>query len=91
MPTGEAQPISIFPAQINVPHLNLYIGMTVQANGTPEADTALPTVVQELVDLLQTWEGRLADVTAQLYGSTLAAVTPTDPDPLPDPPVDPPA
>jgi hypothetical protein len=86
MPTGEAQPISIFPAQISVPHLDLYIGMTVQSNGTPEAEAALTTVVQELIDLLQTWPGRLADVTGQLYGSTLAPVTPTNPDPLPDPP-----
>ncbi len=86
MPTGEAQPITIFPAQINVPHSVLYIGMTIQANGSPEADLALAPVLQELIDLLQTWPGRLADVTGQLYGSTLAPVTPTDPDPLPDPP-----
>ena len=86
MPTGDPQSISLFPAQVSVPHTDLYIGMTIQSNGTPEADAALETVVQELVDLLQTWEGRLADVTAQLYGSTLASVTPTNPDPLPDPP-----
>lgn len=90
MPTGEPQPLSIFPAQISVPHPSLYIGMTIQSTGTPEGDAALPVTLQELIDLLQTWPGRLADVTGQLYGSTLAPVTPTDPDPLPDPPEDPP-
>jgi hypothetical protein len=86
MPTGAPNAVNLFPAQINVPHLHLYIGMNVQSDGTPEGDAALGAVLQELIDLLQTWPGRLADVTGQLYGATLASVTPTDPDPLPDPP-----
>jgi len=76
---------------INVPHLHLFIGMNIQSDGSPEGNAALETSLQELVDVLQTWENRIADVTGQLYGSTLSPVTPTDPDPLPDPPEDPPS
>lgn len=86
MPTGEPTSVSLFPAQINVPHLHLFIGMTVQSDGTEEGNTAQGPAIQALIDLLQTWPDRIADVTGQLYGATLAAVTPTDPDPLPDPP-----
>lgn len=86
MPTGQPQAITVFPASINVPHSHLYISMNIQADGSPEGDAALAPSLQELIDLLQTWSGRLADVTGQLYGTTLAPVTPTNPDPLPDPP-----
>lgn len=86
MPTGEAQPVSMMPAQINVPASNLFISMSVQSDSSPQGNAALETSVQGLVDLLQTWPGRIADVTGQLYDTTLAPVTPTDPDPLPDPP-----
>lgn len=90
MPTGEAQSVSIFPTQINVPHLSLYISVSIQSNGSPEGEAALETAPQEIIDLLQTWSGRIADVNGQVYGTTLAPITPTDPDPLPDPPEDPP-
>lgn len=86
MPIGVPTSVSMFPAQINVPHLHLYISMNIQSDGTPEGNSALDTSLQELIDLLQTWPGRVADVTGQLYDATLASVTPTDPDPLPDPP-----
>jgi len=86
MPTGEAQPISVFPASISVPTTHLFISVSVQSDGTPEGNAGVPGAVQELIDLLQTWPGRVADVTGQLYGTTLAPVTPTSPDPLPDPP-----
>lgn len=90
MPTGEPVPIQMMPVQINVPTTHLFVSMSIQADGTPESALAMETAPQELVDLLQTWPGRLADVTAQVYGTTLATVTPTNPDPLPDPPQDPP-
>lgn len=87
MPTGSTSPVSLFPAQINVPTGHLFVSMSVQSDGSPEGNAALETSIQELVDLLQTWPGRIADVTAQLYETTLAPVTPTDPDPLPPPPL----
>jgi hypothetical protein len=74
------------PAQISVPTLHLFIGMSVQSDGSPEGNAALNTSVQSLIDLLQTWPGRIADVTGQLYDTMLSPVTPTDPDPLPPPP-----
>ena len=88
MPTGSPQPVQLMPAQINVPTDNgLFINVSVQSDGTsPEG--AIPAAVQQLVDLLQGWEGRhpLGDVAGQLYDSTLSAVTPTNPVPPPLPP-----
>jgi hypothetical protein len=86
MTTGVPQHVTIMPASINVPHPYLYVSMSVMSNGSPEGDAAVEPVLQELIDLLQTWPGRLADVTGQLYSATLAPVSPADPDPLPDPP-----
>jgi hypothetical protein len=92
MPLGEAQPVQLFPAQINVPTANgLMIGMSVQSDGTASPET-LNAAVLDLVDLLQGWPGKhpAADVTAQLYNVELVPATPTNPVPPPDPPVDPP-
>jgi hypothetical protein len=91
MPTGVPTSVSIFPGQINVPAELFYISMSVQSNGSPEAEAAMGGALQELIDLLQTWPGRNGNVTGQLYGSTLAVVSATnaDPDDTP-PPEDPP-
>lgn len=86
MPTGDAVAVSIFPGQVNVPAELFYISMSVQANGSPEAEAAMEGVLQELVDLLQSWPGRNGNVTGQLYGSTVAAMTATNPDPDDTPP-----
>lgn len=88
MPTGSPQEISMMPGQISVPADGLFISVSVQSDGTPASLAALPNVLQDIVDLFQGWSGRLpgADVTGQLYGTTLAAVTPTNPVPPPLPP-----
>jgi hypothetical protein len=75
------------PAQINVPTLHLFINVSVQSDASTEGNAALEPAVQELVDLIQTWSGRIADVTAQLYDTTLAPITPTNPDPPLPPPL----
>lgn len=84
MPTGQSEPIYMYPSLINVPTDHLFISVSIQSDGSPEGAAALEPTLQALIDLLQTWEGRIADVIGQLYGMTLATVTPTDPDPLPE-------
>lgn len=94
MPTGTPVPIQMMPAQINVPTANgLFVTVSIQGDGSPEATALVPAAVQQVVDLFQGWSGRhpAADVTGQLYDATLAAVTPTDPIPAPEPPEEPPA
>jgi hypothetical protein len=88
MPLGEGQPVQLFPAQLTVPTANgLMIGMQIQSDGTATPET-LNAAVLDLVDYLQVWPGRApgGDVTAQIYEVALVAATPTNPDPLPDPP-----
>lgn len=87
MPTGEPQEVQMYPSQINVPTENgLFVSVSVQSDGTPEATALIPDAVQEIVDLLQGWSGRhpLDNVSGQLYGVELRMVTPTNPAPLAD-------
>jgi len=89
MPIGEPAPVSLMPAQINVPASgNLYINVSVQSDGSPAGLASIPAVVQDIVDLFQEWSGRLpgADVSGQVYDTELSAVTPTNPVPPLDPP-----
>lgn len=91
MPTGAPQTIAMMPGQINVPAANgLFISVSVSTDGTPEALAALPPALQSIIDLFQDWPGKWegADVTGQLYDVALSSVTPTNPVPLPDPPVE---
>jgi hypothetical protein len=88
MPTGELQSVSIFPGQINVPCAGFYISMSVQSDGSAESMANLEPYLQELIDLVQTWPRRTGNVTGQLYGSTLATMTPTNADPDDTPPPD---
>jgi hypothetical protein len=85
MPLGTPQPITIFPVQINVPTEHLFITVQIQSDGTPEGNTGLETVPQELIDLLQEWEGRTGDVNGQLYNTALVTIYPTNPDFVPPP------
>lgn len=88
MPLGDPQPVQLMPASINVPTDNgLFISVSVQSDGTADEAT-VATAVQQIIDLFQAWPGRhpAADVTGQLYSTELAAVTPTNPIPPPDPP-----
>ena len=89
MPLGDGQAAQMFPAQINVPTANgLFVSAQVQSDGTAEAD-AVQVALLSLVDYLQAWPGRHpgADVTGQFYDVTLYPATPTNPVPLPDPPL----
>lgn len=86
MSTGEPTSIAMAPAQINVPNSrSLYVSASVMSDGNA-TDEAVQTAAQEIIDLLQGWAGRSADITAQFYVSSVAMMTPSDPDPLPDPP-----
>jgi hypothetical protein len=88
MPLGTPQPITIFPAQINVPMDHLFVNISLQSDGTPEGNAALNQTTQELIDFLQGWPGRIGNVTGQIYDTSLVPISPTDPD-LADPPADP--
>lgn len=89
MPTGEAQPVQVMPAQINVSNgRGLYVSASVMSDGTA-TDEVVATSAQEIVDLMQSWAGRTGNVTCQFYVSTMAPISPTDPevvDPPPPPP-----
>lgn len=80
MPLGTPQPITIFPAQINVPAEHLFISVQIQSDGTPEGNALLETVPQELIDFLQEWTGRQGNVTGQIYDTSLVPISPTEPD-----------
>lgn len=58
MPLGTPQPITIFPAQINIPMDHLFVGVQLQSDGTPEGNALLETVPQELIDFLQGYPER---------------------------------
>lgn len=85
MPLGTPQPITIFPAQINIPMDHLFVGVQLQSDGTPEGNALLETVPQELIDFLQGYPGRIGDVTGQVYDTSLIPISPTNPDFTPDP------
>lgn len=92
MPTGEPTAVGMMPAMIVVPAISgLMININVQSDGSPEGLAAIEATSQSLIDHLQTWEGKVptADVTGQLYDTTYAPITPTNPVPIPDPEPDP--
>lgn len=87
MPTEpNPTPVTIFPHQANVPAPGMTLTVQIQSDGTdPDAD--LDGTLQEIVDYLQAWPGRLpgGNATGQKYQSLLYTVTATNPDPVPDP------
>lgn len=90
-PDGQPVP-GMWPHQVNVPGPDgLFISVQIQGSSeaTPEM---LDATMLDLLDYLQEWPGRRpdADVTGQKYDVRLYLATPTNPIPLPDPPVDPP-
>lgn len=80
MPLGTPQPMTIFPAQINVPMDHLFVSVQIQSDGTPEGNGSLEMITQELIDFLQGWSGRIGDVTGQIYDTSLIPISPTNPD-----------
>lgn len=89
MPQSQPQVIAMMPGNVNVPTDNgLFISVNISSDGSPEALAAIPDAVQEIVDMFQAWSGRhpLADVTGQVYDTSLSSVTPANPIPVPDPP-----
>lgn len=85
MPLGTPQPITIFPAQINVPMTHLFVGVQIQSDGTEEGNAQLVSTTQELIDFLQGWPGRIGNVTGQVYDTSLIPIQATDMDVPPDP------
>jgi hypothetical protein len=82
------QPIEAWPRQVNVSAPGVSISVQIQNDGsgtaTPEA---LDAMLQELIDYLQDWPGKLpgSNVTGSKYDTLLYVVTPTDPEVV-DPP-----
>lgn len=85
------QPIEAWPRQVNVSATGMSISVQIQSDGSGTATPqVLDATLQELIDYLQDWPGKLvgSNVTGQRYDTLLYAVSPTDPEPLPDPPED---
>jgi hypothetical protein len=83
VPIEQPQVIAMMPGNINVPAANgLFVTVNVQSDGTPEGLAAIPGAVQEIVDMFQEWSGKFpgTNVTGQVYGTELSAVTPTNPE-----------
>lgn len=87
--TGDPQPITILPAQINlVPEQpGFFISLQLQTDGTVSQQIQ-DEVQQSLIDWLQEWPGRstVADVTGNRYQTLLYSVGPTNPIYVPPPP-----
>jgi hypothetical protein len=83
------QPIEAWPRQVNISAPGVSISVQIQNDGsgtaTPEA---LDAMLQDLIDFLQDWPGKIpgSNVTGSKYDTLLYLVSPTDPEPLPDPP-----
>jgi hypothetical protein len=83
------QPIEAWPRQVNVSAVGMSISVQIQGDGSGTATPQqLDATLQELIDYLQDWPGKLAgsNVTGNRYDTLLYMVSPTDPEPLPDPP-----
>ncbi len=80
MPIGEPQPVTVFPAQVNVPMDHLFISVQIQSDGTPEGNGSLVPIAQNLIDFLQGWPDRIGNVTGQFYDTSLVPISPTFPD-----------
>jgi hypothetical protein len=80
----------MWPHQANVPAPGMSVSVQLQADGSdPELD--LNAKLQELIDYLQAWPGRLpgGNVTGSIYDVKLYAMTATELDPVEPPPEDP--
>jgi hypothetical protein len=84
----DPQPIEAWPRQVNVSAPGVSISVQIQNDGsgtaTPEA---LDAMLQDLIDYLQEWPGKLAgsNVTGSKYDTLLYSVTATNPEVV-DPP-----
>jgi hypothetical protein len=85
------QPIDAWPRQVNISAPGMSIGVQIQSDGSGTATAAdLDDALQSLIDFLQEWPGKIpgSNVTGSKYDTLLYLVSPTNPEPPPDPPVE---
>jgi hypothetical protein len=79
----------MWPHQANISAPGLSISVQLQPDGSG-TEVDLDAVLQDMIDYLQAWPGKLAgsNATGQVYDVKLYAVTPTNPEDPPPPPVE---